>query len=388
MRISVSPLDSGIAHITRCYEVATELANKMCNILFLVPETKVSLVGNLKRGNTIRVDSIISILPEEHRDKPIFLRAIEFLVNSVRRVKEERALYEKHGIDAVVVDLNPAAAFAAYELDLPLFIIINSHNLFFSFDLPFWNKRLKLILFPLYILSVLILSFIKLFYNLLPALVFRPWKIVGFYRYLNQSVKIVPEKIRKFEKLMNPNTFFVDWIKVRAYESLLFNSEQLEQRIQKRPLVYLTTGGTGFDKQQYKKILKILTKKGYFVVGSTGGMFEVEYNPNDSLIKDFLPGSKVCEHVEFVVNHGGHGSVMQAVDKGKPVIAYPQNPGQLLFAGRLVEDRQGVVIFSVSELEQAIEDVKKIHIKQSQIVQDGAVKAAEIILNNLAIYKQ
>src|SRR5690606_28427811 len=54
-------------------------------------------------------------------------------------------------------------------------------------------------------------------------------------------------------------------------------------------------------------------------------------------IQPLTPGLKACAHADVVVGTGSHGTAMQALWHGKPVVAIPYNIDQATIAARLVE---------------------------------------------------
>ena len=103
--------------------------------------------------------------------------------------------------------------------------------------------------------------------------------------------------------------------------------------------IYLSFGGTGFDKQKLIDVAVELVKHSYRVVVTTGTICEPGAFPQreNLFVAKFLPGEKVCEKVDIVITHGGYGTMIDAIQKGKPVIAIPFNPEQILHASRMQE---------------------------------------------------
>lgn len=100
-----------------------------------------------------------------------------------------------------------------------------------------------------------------------------------------------------------------------------------------------------------------------------------EYNSNNMQIFDVVPQEQfgnLLDKADLVITHGGVGSIVSAVEKGKKVIAVPRmkkyeehvNDHQVQIVEEL--DKQGIIIGikKVEDLSKAIETAKHTNTKQ------------------------
>ncbi len=384
MKIAVIPNDYGIAHITRSFEIAKALSQRDVDVVFCITSAKLGALGeNLSKYN-ITHREISGLVPQENDSRSGIRRGLTFIQNTNRRLKEERIFLKSHNIDAVVADFSFSSLFAAYELGIPSFLISNSYNLLFPIGDLFFHGLTDIMTIPVRILFFLLHLFFASLLNTFPALIVKPWKILGFWWYVFSCTKIVPEPQNKLIARVNPHAIFVGWIPVSQYEDLPIDIEQINKIAKGRPLVYLTTGGTGFGKNDFEEILLYLVKCGYFVLGSTGGRFKVKDDNENYFVRDFLPGGTISNHVSFVVNHGGQGSLMQAITNGKYVFAWPQMLGQFTISNMLLTKERGKILYTKRSLLRAISKFSS-EVKSSQIAvgKSGAVQSANIIIESL-----
>jgi UDP:flavonoid glycosyltransferase YjiC (YdhE family) len=109
-------------------------------------------------------------------------------------------------------------------------------------------------------------------------------------------------------------------------------------------LVFITFGGSVFDLDTYKRILKYIPKLKAKVIVALGPNFSREnFQPDDEniLIRGFVPGLRVSKFADVVVNTGSQGAIMQALQNGKPVVSFPVGIDQAYFANRLEEMKVG-----------------------------------------------
>lgn len=135
----------------------------------------------------------------------------------------------------------------------------------------------------------------------------------------------------------------------------------LRDRDTRRPLVYVTMGSTG-DPMVFREIAERFGGGPVDVVMTTAGMdFDTSDLPPNVHALDYGPGHLLMEMASVVVNHGGNGTVNQAILAGRPVVGVPYHLDQsinlaqveALGFGRLVDPgpRLG------ARLTQAVHDV-------------------------------
>jgi len=104
-----------------------------------------------------------------------------------------------------------------------------------------------------------------------------------------------------------------------------------------RPVFYFTMGSTGYTRF-FNQAIQIFGDTEYQVIITTGGLFlDVDRIPSNCFIEEFAPGRAIMEKSDAVVNHGGNGTVYQAVTAGTPLVGIPYHLDQEINLQR-VED--------------------------------------------------
>jgi len=165
----------------------------------------------------------------------------------------------------------------------------------------------------------------------------------------------------------------------------------LERLDPDRPTLYITMGSTG-DPLFFEKATRYFGGSRYQVVMTTGGLsVDIPEVPSNFFIEEFARGDRIVAKSHVVINHGGNGSIYQALAGGVPVIGAPYHVDQdvnlqiveRLGCGiRLSNDRN---LFPT--LERAIEEVlanskyRRAAKAVQQSIRDhgGATRAAAII---------
>lgn len=108
-----------------------------------------------------------------------------------------------------------------------------------------------------------------------------------------------------------------------------------------KPLVYVSLGGSVYRRQSYEELIAALAeRRDWNVLLTIGPNFPREdFMPDRPgfVVQAYTPGLKACARADVVVTAGGHGTVMQALWHGKPVVALPHNIDQGTIASRLEE---------------------------------------------------
>lgn len=110
--------------------------------------------------------------------------------------------------------------------------------------------------------------------------------------------------------------------------------------------IYLSFGGTGYDKEKLIQLAHLLTNNGFRVVVTSSHIADTgEFHKNKNLfVAKFLPGDEISQKVDLVLCHGGYGTIMDAAMAYKPSLSIPFNPDQLLHALRFRELHLGEVL--------------------------------------------
>ncbi len=105
-------------------------------------------------------------------------------------------------------------------------------------------------------------------------------------------------------------------------------------------LIFITFGGSVFDIDTYKRILNFINKLDAKIIVALGPNFsrgKFQEDNENLIIRSFVPGLRVSKYADVVVNTGSQGAIMQALECGKPVVAFPVGIDQAYFANRLEE---------------------------------------------------
>lgn len=118
-------------------------------------------------------------------------------------------------------------------------------------------------------------------------------------------------------------------------------------------LIYLTFGGSVFNREIFERMLSALAELDVKKVVGIGPNFDRSLFPEDTetmLIRNLVPGLRVSKISDVVINHGAQGAIMQALSMGKPVVAFPVGIDQSYFSNRLEELQLGININKVGLL--------------------------------------
>lgn len=326
------PIEIGLAHICRSLAVAEELVARGHTVYFALPKRKWHVFAK----TTVNVVPIEGYVYADDFGMNVKLFRDQSLMHSV--VQQELTLIDKYKPDAIVVDFRISAFVAATMRDIPTFAIFVGDGLPYGAclpnpGLPRWAYLLLRNTFP----SV---------YDLASR-----WYLGPFIRYLRtygfsltfdawmrDVIYIVPEAPFYMppasRSLAIYHTGTLGW-----YAFAHPKPEWLHALKRDRRTVYVSFGGTGFDKQKPIEISTALVKQGYRVIVSTGLISDPSAYPKDPnlLVTNFLPGNEICKYVDLVVCHGGYGTMMDAIQQEVPVLAIPFNPDQILHAARMQE---------------------------------------------------
>jgi UDP:flavonoid glycosyltransferase YjiC (YdhE family) len=135
------------------------------------------------------------------------------------------------------------------------------------------------------------------------------------------------------------------------------------------PLVYVTMGSSGTT-ELFLKVFEALIGKPYRVAVTSGSQFEnqilgralagrihefpklsrfIKNNtlelPTNFFIIPLYPGSLICEQAQMEINHGGSGSVYQAIERGIPMIMIATHADQEWCAEMAIENGFGVRLY-------------------------------------------
>lgn len=341
-RIIFFPVEMGLAHLTRSRAIAEELHRRGHEILFVGPISKSHLFTN----------SAISFFPlqntikdEENIHK---LKDLSFLV---RAMKEEIEIIRNYKPDIAIIDLRISALVSCKKFGIPIVAISNSDGLPYSTYIP----NIGLPQFVYYIVSSLLPFLINRFKtSFINALSIAGGKLdISFTKNdLENITYIVPEYSDYLPlKQTKTNVYYCGPIFWNGFEKNI--PSWLNKINPNGKTVYITFGGTGYDREKLISLSVRLAQKGYKVIVSSSIIAPQNAFPKlpNLYVEKYLPGWEICKRVDIVICHGGIGTTMQSIISGKPVLAIPFNIDQYTHALRLQELGLARCITNVSLLE-------------------------------------
>ncbi|HEY0230695.1 MAG TPA: nucleotide disphospho-sugar-binding domain-containing protein [Dokdonella sp.] len=168
-------------------------------------------------------------------------------------------------------------------------------------------------------------------------------------RELNQRTAVLVPGSAQFEPVEHSarkDLHYVGPLFWSGFERAEFDRTALFGDDASRPLVYVSLGGSVYRRQSYEELIAALAARtDWDVLLTLGPNFSREGFARDRpgfVVQAYTPGHKASEHADIVVTTGGHGTVMQALWHGKPVVALPHNIDQATIAARVEELGVGV----------------------------------------------
>ena len=114
-----------------------------------------------------------------------------------------------------------------------------------------------------------------------------------------------------------------------------------------RPTIYVTMGSTG-DRRLFDTAVEAFAGREHQVLMTTGGVGLARTDlPPNVFVADYAPGSALMARADVCVNHGGNGTIYQALGAGVPVVGVPHARGPAAAApalrarGRRARDARG-----------------------------------------------
>lgn len=343
-RILFLVAEIGLAHLTESLAIAEELAGRGHGVVYALPKRKRGLVKGRKTGI-----KFVDVNPLLESDSVEIVKLIKDDDYVDEKIKEDIELLKKVRPDYVVIDYRPSAVVACACMNIPVAYVTVSAGLPGSCCVP--NPKLPKWLFDF--MSPLLNRIAKHFMDKMIMVAVRAAGRVGLdinqEKLVERMDYIVPENegyLPKNDRLLK--AIYVGPIFWKGFEAKTPN--WLRKIKPDGRTVYLTFGGTGFDPDKLMALTEKLLKAGYRVVVSCSDLVDLERFPRHKNLRvaRYLPGLEVCRRVDVVVCHGGHGSVMQAVTAGKPVVTIPFNPDQLLHSLRAQELGYGICMWRLT----------------------------------------
>jgi MGT family glycosyltransferase len=112
------------------------------------------------------------------------------------------------------------------------------------------------------------------------------------------------------------------------WQPRLADPEWLDELDPTKPTLYFTMGSSGSPKF-FEDAIDTFGHSNYQVIMTTGGLFDGSGRlPKNVFIAKYAPGLRLMEKSDIVINHGGNGTVYQAIAAGAPIIGIPTHLDQ------------------------------------------------------------
>ena len=318
--------------MTRSLAIATELKRRGARIVFAVGKEKHDFV----RQSGFRPMKTATALPDGFDTSSLLKWKNETFVRAV--AKKDYEIIKKHRPDCVVVDFRPPTIAACLAAGVPIAYVTGSGGFPYGcwipgFGLPTTIHRMLVPVLQRYLWRQELP-----FYQTMIAAARSLGVHVSLEETLHHIRFIVPEVSSYLPS--------VDTALNVAYVGPIFWDQfgadrpgWLDRLHPDGKTVYVSFGGTGYDRKKFVTLASALVQQEYRVIVSASTIASVAAFPKhpNLFVAPYLDGLEACRRADVVVCHGGYGTIMQAAIAGKPVVAIPFNPDQLLHSLRWQE---------------------------------------------------
>lgn len=368
----------------------------------------------LAKENGFKIIKVNPIITEEHINEYFKIVALETFHSKIfdedfiyENVNEEITAFKKSKIKLLVSTNNLTCAISARAANIPL-ISINSDPGIFVLKIPDTLENPFTFFFP-QALKVQILNwFIRISKLYLKSInkISLKFGVPPFENPLDLydgDITLVTnylEYINIFHNQQNfPENNYIGSILIdELFEKDVSNkiSSEIKTHLKKPGKSILLSLGSSGSKDLFLKILKVLNKTSYNVIGIYTSILEEKDLPKlnkNILLKKFVPSiSKVSEFVDLAIIHGGQGTVFSTIFSKKPIIGFPMQIEQHINLEKIVGHGCGIMLsrkyFSEKKLLKSITKIlnnydKYLHnienLKNKLLKAEGDKKAARII---------
>ncbi len=379
------PVEIGLAHIVKPLTVAEELHARGHRIIFALPKRKHHLFSN----STVKLADIKTY---SESDSTIRIKRFTGYEFQQKLIQEELTLIEKYQPDALVVDFRISALAAGLIKHKPMFFLGLGETMPYGCKLP--NPGI-----PSFIHRVMSPFFRFVYYTVLTYYLREIMRLVKEY-----GIHISWNKwFRSIKWILSEPEFYLPVNKKNltiAYTGPLswngFKNSLPDWFSKINPdgkTVYLTFGGTGFDKKKLVDLSILLVQNNFRVIVSSGSIAKVSDFPimKNLFVAQFLPGREITKRVDLMICHGGYGTMIEAIHNNTPIIAVPFNPDQIVHGLRMQElgVAQCLFSFSFQDLRSIMKlDWAAIERKGQQLPIETIRNEVQFMLKNISKYKQ
>lgn len=380
MKILFTPYSGGsIAHVIRSLAIADELKSRGHEILFTTTKVRKPFIN--QAGFEVYGAGHAEVNLNDEKDQSIgyFRKNRDLFLDWL---SDELAAAQQFQPDIVVNSPSFFGSLIRHKYHIPYVTILNAQWLNHFRGLLGLGKSTEALPHVL-LRNALRPVFTRRFEELYLA------EIREFYKTLD--IGYVPSKrtdlhshnpilipsVSVFEPL-EPDTrddvHFIGPLFWRGFEDMEFDRRGMFHD-PKRPLIYVSLGGSIFRRDVYHNLISLfIGQSEWNIIMSIGPNFKrTDFPPDTDHFKlyEYVPGLRVAQLAELVVNTASHGTVMQALWHGKPLVTIPHNIDQGTIAARVHELGVGVNLNAVSLLDFSKREkyfLKATQVKPKQIM--------------------
>lgn len=352
LKVLISPYAGGsIAHVVRCLAIADSLRKHGHKILFSTTQTRKPFINQAGYDVFGRGHADVNLNDEKDQTIGYFKthhsQFIDWLNDEIKAAEFFKP-------DIIVNSPSFFGPLVAHKLKIPYIGVINAqwlmefkgllglgksenrldHAILRRIGKPIFAKRF----------DDVYMAQIKDFYSQL-KIPYIPEKRIDLHRHNPFLIPGIPE-FEPIETGKRSDVHYIGPLFWRGFEKEKFDPAELFTDFGKKPLVYVSLGGSIFRKKSYDQLIEALIKQqDWNILLSLGPNFPRSLFPADRphcVIRSFVPGLLACQYADLVINTASHGTVMQALWHGKPLVVVPYNIDQATIANRLVELGLGI----------------------------------------------
>ena len=347
MKVLLTPYSGGaIAHVTRLLAIADELKARGHHVLFTTSTSKKAFVETAGHAVHGAGHADVNLNDEHDQGLSYFANHRDLFLNWLGDEIDAATAFRP---DVIVGSPSFFGPIASLKLGIPQVSVINAQwlpefkgllGLSLSGD-RFAQRLTRSLAKPVFErrFSGKYLPEVRAFYRRL-GIAQLPWS----RRELNQRTAVLVPGVSAFEPIgrtQRTDLHYVGPLFWSGFERDPLDPATLFDDVAGKPFVYVSLGGSIYRRQSYVDLIAALrARTDWNVLLTLGPNFPREDFPADNgrfVAQSYTPGLKACSHADIVISTGSHGTVMQALWHGKPVVAIPHNIDQATIASRLAE---------------------------------------------------